>query len=155
MLRLSKATHDQLEMLLCVIDRAPNCVQVRTIGEALGLTPQNALKHASRLVHAGLLRTKRGPGGGVMLAVPATGMNLGAAIRQLEAMNTSATNVTGSQRMRSVSFMSEALSQFIDLLDDFTIADLASGRSPKPAHLFASRSRAGGKSKLKASKMAL
>lgn len=137
MLRLTKATHDQLEMLLSVNDRAPSCVPVKALGESLKLTPPNALKHAGRLVQAGLLRAKRGPGGGVMLARPASTISLGAAIRLLEEMNTSTGAEVCARGDRSFNFISEAVTQFIDLLDDFTLADLASGRSPavtRPAH---------------------
>lgn len=135
MLRLSKATHDQLEILLCVNDRVPDCVPVKVLCASLGLTSANGLKLATRLVQAGLLRTKRGPGGGVMLARPAASISLGAAIRLLEEKNTSGAVDIGSRRDRSVNFMNEALVQFINLLDRFTLADLAAGRVPRTSHI--------------------
>lgn len=141
MLRLTKATHDQLEMLLSVNDRTPSCVPVKALGESLNLTPPNALKHAGRLVQAGLLRAKRGPGGGVMLARPASAIGLGAAIRLLEEINTNTGAENCARADRSFNFLSEALTQFIDLLDDFTLADLASGRSPAVTRLAHARGR--------------
>ncbi len=132
-MRLTKATHDQLEILLCVNDLAPACVPVQTLATALGLSLPNALKHVNCLVHAGLVSAKRGPGGGVSFIRSPSAVKLGETVEALEQINSKRLPEAGlgeaGRGDRSLAFLNDALAHFIDILDNFTLADLASGRT--------------------------
>lgn len=132
-MRLTKATHDQLEILLFVNDRAPACVPVQTIATALNLSLPNALKHVNCLVHANLLSAKRGPGGGVSFIHSPSDIRLGETVEALEQINSKRVPEAGMGEAgrgdRSLAFLNDALAHFIDILDNFTLADLASGRT--------------------------
>jgi DNA-binding IscR family transcriptional regulator len=133
MLRLSKATHDQLAILLFVNRSTTSFVSVRTIASGLNLSSPTALKHVSRLVQAQLLRAKRGPGGGVVLARPASSIVLGESIKLLEDLNTSESRKLEEMRtdQRSFDFLHAALIHFVEFLNKFTLADLEACRYPR------------------------
>jgi DNA-binding IscR family transcriptional regulator len=130
-MRLTKATYDQLDILTCVYENSPACMPVSAICEQLNLSNSIGLKLVNRLVHAKLLRAKRGPGGGTVLARPASKIGIGVTIRQLEAMNAVGDrDLDGGNRAdRASKFVGEALSCFLELLDNFTLEDLAGGHA--------------------------
>jgi Rrf2 family transcriptional regulator, nitric oxide-sensitive transcriptional repressor len=126
-MRLTKATYCQLEILIFVHEHAPETLSVSSISDALQLSSSIGLKLVNRLVKAGLLLGKRGPGGGVMLAKPSSQISLGATIRQLEAMNrVDVSEDLGTERASK--FVSGALDCFLEVLDGFTLQDLGGGR---------------------------
>lgn len=133
MLQLSKATHDQLAILMCVNQSSDLCVPVQAIASRLRISGPTALKNVNRLVHAKLLRAKRGPGGGVMMARPANSIILGESIKLLEEINTSEDRKPERTRadQRSFDFLAAALAHFIEFLNNFTLADLAAGEAPQ------------------------
>ena len=131
-MRLTKATHDQLEILLYLNDRPQVYTQVSSISDDLRLTRAIALKLVTALSRLGLLDTKRGQGGGIRLAAPASTLQLGDTISLLETDN--AGSVWESRRRssrktnRSSDFVDQALSHFIDVLNGYTLHDLGAGR---------------------------
>jgi Rrf2 family transcriptional regulator, nitric oxide-sensitive transcriptional repressor len=127
-MRLAKATYGQLEILSFLCKRGHGCQGVPAMCEQLGLTYPLGLKLVHRLVHADLLVTKRGPHGGIMLSRPASSIRLGDTIRRLEAANT----VDASDAVeahRSSQFVDDAFHCFLEILDTFTLEDLANGRT--------------------------
>jgi len=94
-------------ILLFVHDCAPACVRVMELSDALGLTWSIGLK---------------------LLAYPVSEIGLGATIRRLEEMNTTPSESLACAD-RSVRFVSHAMDCFIELLDNFSLADLASGKT--------------------------
>lgn len=134
-MRITKATLDQLQILVLVARLAPRAVPAATIAEALGFAQPNALKLINRLVHADLLSSKRGPGGGVVLARPASSISLGAAVTALEALNTTSHRLDWSMmEFRSENILETAFALFLEVLDQHTLADLATkNNAPKIA----------------------
>ena len=125
-MRLCKATLDQLEILLFVHDRAAACLPVALISKHLELPAPISNKLVTRLTRAKLLRARRGPGGGVLLARPAASMPLGSTIRRLEKLNRKdALLADGGTRIER--YLSGALNEFLGMLDGFTLADLTDG----------------------------
>ncbi|MEL7544871.1 MAG: Rrf2 family transcriptional regulator, partial [Pseudomonadota bacterium] len=97
----------------------------------LGLTKLMGLKLANRLNKAGLLRSVRGPHGGVTLTDQANEMPLGQIIRRLE----NALYGDGVAREdRSIdAYFDEAFEAFLSVLDQTTLSDLAAKPAPRPA----------------------
>lgn len=90
---------------------------------------QKTLKHVNRLVRTRLLRAKRGPRGGVFLAQPASKMRLGVTITLLEGINTTHERLDWSilkLKNQSSNVLEGAFALFIEVLDQHTVADLAS-----------------------------
>ena len=127
MMRLTKATRDQIQILAFVARATPGSIAVSSIAEDLGIPRPNTLKLIGRLVHAGLLCAKRGPGGGVMLAQPAAEIRLGTVIRLLEGANAKPEGsdwpILGS-RNKASNILETALALFVEVLDQHTLADL-------------------------------
>ncbi len=127
MMRLTKATHDQLQILVFVARSMPGPIPVTSIGEALGFQYANALKLNSRLVRAGLLHAKRGTGGGVILGRRASLISLGATIVALERANATNERLDWSileLENHSANILESAFALFIEVLDKYTLADL-------------------------------
>jgi Rrf2 family protein len=86
-MRLTKATLDQVQILVLVARSQADIISVSDVAVQLTLTKPNALKLVTRLVRTGVLRAKRGPGGGVKLGRPASQILLGHIVSQLESIN--------------------------------------------------------------------
>jgi Rrf2 family protein len=125
-MHIAKATLDQLDILAFVHVRGDPCVSVASISEHLGIPMPFSMKLVSRLTAADLLRAKRGPGGGVMLARPATSIFLGTTIKQLDNRNSMHSILMDDMAARpSKVFVTKALNSFLKLLDEFSLADLS------------------------------
>jgi Rrf2 family protein len=125
-MQFAKATLDQLDILAFVHERGDPCVSVARIAEHLEIPLPFSMKLVSRLTAADLLCAKRGPGGGVMLARPAKSIFLGTTIRQLDRRNSLHSILMDDVAARpSKIFVTKALNSFLELLDEFSLADLS------------------------------
>jgi len=127
MMRLTKATHDQIKILLRVARAGSTSVATPTLANDLGLALPNAQKLVNRLVHSKLLRAKRGAGGGVTLARSANELSLGTVVGLLEAANAALEACdwpVATSRRQTSNILDEALALFIEVLDQHTLADL-------------------------------
>ena len=133
-MRLTKQTGHAIRILIdCALAR-DQLVKVADISERLGVTKQNVFKIVHILSHAGFLTAVRGPNGGVRLAKPATSIKIGDVVRAIEVTRV---QVEGGNDPKSSdadpgninAMFDDALTAFITVLDQHTLADLAV-RSP-------------------------
>lgn len=118
-------------------------IKVADISERLGITKQNVFKIAHILSRAGFIASVRGPSGGVKLSRPPNGIKVGDVVRAIEVTSVEITGDEGDDAGGDVAgpitgVFDEALSAFIAVLDQHTLADLAraSGKTfetPNPA----------------------
>jgi Rrf2 family nitric oxide-sensitive transcriptional repressor len=106
---------------------------------AIAATYRISETHLMKIVHhlgvAGDVATIRGRNGGLRLARPASEINLGAVVRRTEAdmqlvacfENTAACAISESCVLQAV--LHEALTEFLRVLDRFSIADLVAPRA--------------------------
>ncbi|AGK56492.1 BadM/Rrf2 family transcriptional regulator [Hyphomicrobium denitrificans 1NES1] len=135
-MRLTKQTGHAIRILIDCALAKDELVKVAGVSERLGVTKQNVFKIVHILSHAGFLSAVRGPNGGVRLAKPATSIRIGDVVRAIEVTRV---QVEGGGRGRksgendpaSINAMfGDALSAFISVLDQHTLAELANQNTP-------------------------
>jgi Rrf2 family transcriptional regulator, nitric oxide-sensitive transcriptional repressor len=123
-----------------------------TIGEIsaqYGISRNHLMKVVQHLGHAGYLETLRGKGGGLRLAIPASDINLGSVVRNVEgAFHIVPCFDEGREDMCVIvpacvlkRVLGKALAAFLDVLDGYTLEDLL-GPDRELAALLAAGSRA-------------
>ena len=135
-MRLTKATLDQVQILVLVARLKADIVSVSDFAEQLALTKPNALKLVTRLVRTGVLSAKRGPGGGVKLTRPASQILLGHVVSQLESLNAKDHPQEDRKFLsqdRLADYLDSAFAAFIELLNQHTLVDLAARNEKLPA----------------------
>ncbi|CEJ87075.1 Transcriptional regulator, BadM/Rrf2 family [Hyphomicrobium sp. GJ21] len=134
-MRLTKQTGHAIRILIDCTLANDELVKVADVSERLGVTKQNVFKIVHILSHAGFLSAVRGPNGGVRLAKPATSIKIGDVVRAIEVTRV---QVEGGRGRKTVdndpasinAMFDDALSAFISVLDQHTLAELASQKSP-------------------------
>lgn len=115
---------------------APRQASIGEIARAYGISENHLTKVVHQLGRLGLVRTIRGRGGGLRLALPPGEIVIGAVVRQteedlalVECFGSGACAITPACRLRHV--LGEALGAFLAVLDRYTLADLlADGSAP-------------------------
>jgi Rrf2 family protein len=133
-MRLTKQTGHAIRILIDCALAGDQLVKVADVSDRLGVTKQNVFKIVHILSHAGFLAAVRGPNGGVRLAKPATSIKIGDVVRsievtrvQVEGGNDPTSNDTDPGNINAM--FDDALTAFITVLDQHTLAELAV-RSP-------------------------
>ncbi|MEO0618006.1 MAG: Rrf2 family transcriptional regulator [Pseudomonadota bacterium] len=129
-MKLNKQTSDAIDILTACKRTPDDLVKVGDISEELGLTKLMGLKLANRLNKAGLLRSVRGPHGGVTLTEQAEKMPLGQIIRRLE--NALYGDAAAREGRNIDAYFDEAFEAFLSVLDQTTLSDLAAKPSTRP-----------------------
>lgn len=126
-------------MFLAVSDGNRSIAQ---IAKAYGVSKNHLMKIAQRLVAEGFVEAARGRNGGLQLARPASGINVGVVVRRIEDTGTfvecfdPATNscvITPNCQLRHA--LSGALEAFSRHLDQFSIADMVGDPDAMRANL--------------------
>lgn len=133
-MRLTKQTGHAIRILLDCALAGDQLVKVAGISSRLGVTKQNVFKIVHILSRAGFVVAVRGPNGGVRLARPATEICIGDIVRSIEVTRVL---VEGGRNRKSPesdpvninAMFDDALSAFISVLDQHSLAELAV-RSP-------------------------
>lgn len=108
--------------------------QVDEVTEAYGISRHHLAKVVHSLSKLGYLTTRRGRGGGIVLARPAGEIRVGALVRQTEAqaplvecfnMATNTCRIAGLCRLKGA--LAEAMRAFYDTLDRLSLEDLVTG----------------------------
>lgn len=141
-MRLTNYSNYALRTLQMAALRAPDRVRIDEVALAHGIKSS----HLTRIVHdlgqAGLLETRRGRGGGFRLARAADTITVGEVVRLTEgpltlvecfAPASSTCPLTGICRLSAG--LGRALTAFLAVLDDMTIADISANRSDLLARL--------------------
>ncbi len=134
-MRLTEHTDYALRTLIYLGVRADRLTPVGEVAEAYGLSKNHLLKVANQLAAAGYVRTVRGNGGGLRLALPAEAINIGAVVRGTETdMNLvpcfcegGGCRIETGCVLRAT--LNAALRAFLAELDRTTLADLVRPRA--------------------------
>jgi Rrf2 family nitric oxide-sensitive transcriptional repressor len=143
-MRLTKSTSHAIRILIECARADGRLVKVAELSERLVITQQNVFKIVNLLARAGLIEAMRGRNGGVRLARPPGSIRIGDVVRATEVTHVEIDDATDRKhgRGRRVNqILDDALSAFIDVLDQHTLADMARGL-PGPGPLPRRRSRA-------------
>jgi Rrf2 family nitric oxide-sensitive transcriptional repressor len=137
-MRLLASTDFALRVLIYLASEPPERhVSVETLARELGGLSRNHLhKVVQDLVAQGLVRTVRGKGGGVQLALPPDQIRVGAVVRQLEAdqalvecFRADGGACVLTPRCRLKGMLGGARRSFLQSLDAHTLADCIETRA--------------------------
>lgn len=128
-MRLTRYTDYALRTLIYLGLNEPRQSSIGEIARAYGISENHLTKVVHQLGRLGLVRTIRGRGGGLRLALDPAEIVVGAVVRQteedlalVECFSGGACAITPSCRLRRV--LGEALAAFLAVLDRYTLADL-------------------------------
>ena len=131
-MRLTKSTSHAIRILIECARAGDRLIKVAELSQQLEITQQNVFKIVNLLARAGLIEAMRGRNGGVRLARPAATIRIGDVVRATEVTHVEIEDGTArrkQKRGRGVNkILDDALGAFIDVLDQHTLADMASGQ---------------------------
>lgn len=131
-MRLNRQSEIAIGILVACARSPMRKITTLQAAEASATTKDHAAQVVNLLVHEGFLRTERGRGGGIALAVPATEILLGDVLRRVQPDlvrhagrdDRSGHNVTISA---FAAIVGAAEATFLTFMDRYSIADLLSG----------------------------
>lgn len=131
-MRLTSFTDFGLRMLMRMAGDPARGFSTSELAEELGLSRNHLAKIMQHLSRAGLIETRRGGGGGAILARPAAQIRLGDIVRLLEegqplveCFGTDARTCSIDGRCRLKARLRSAETAFLDDLNRSTLADIA------------------------------
>ena len=131
-MRLTSFTDYGLRMLMRMAGAPERGFSTAELAEEFGLSRNHLTKIIQRLAKAGYVSTRRGGGGGAMLARPAEDIRLGAVIRLLEegqplveCFATGGNDCSIDGRCRLKARLRSAEAAFLADLERSTLADIA------------------------------
>lgn len=136
-MRLTHFTDYGLRMLMRMASNPGHAFSSAELAEEFALSRNHLAKIMQRLARGGLIETRRGGGGGAMLARPANEIRLGAVVRLLEedqplvecfGADGGACTLDGRCRLKARLRSAEAI--FLRDLDRATLADIALDPEP-------------------------
>jgi Rrf2 family transcriptional regulator, nitric oxide-sensitive transcriptional repressor len=131
-MRLTSFTDFGLRMLMRMAGNPARAFSTSELAEDLGLSRNHLAKIMQHLSRAGLIDTRRGGGGGAVLARPAAEIRLGDIVRLLEegqplvecfGPNAGTCSINGRCRLKAR--LRSAETAFLDDLNCTTLADIA------------------------------
>jgi Rrf2 family nitric oxide-sensitive transcriptional repressor len=140
-MRLTKSTSHAIRILIDCARAEGRLVKVAELSARLAITQQNVFKIVNLLARARLIAAVRGRNGGVRLARPASAIRIGDVVRATEVTHVEIEEASGAgkpKRARVNRILDDALEAFIDVLDQHTLADMA---TRQPAELVAAPRR--------------
>ena len=130
-MRLSRHTDYALRVLLHLAARPERLASIGEIARIYAISENHLMKVVHLLGRSGFVRTVRGRGGGIALAVPAEEIVIGRVVRStetsldladcLDCVIAPACGLTG--------VLAEAMQAFLAVLDRYTLADVSRKRS--------------------------
>jgi Rrf2 family nitric oxide-sensitive transcriptional repressor len=129
-MRLTRYTDYALRVLIYLGLQQDRLSSIREIADAYAISESHLMKVVHALGQCGYIETLRGRGGGLRLAKPPGEINLGNVVRDTEDdvalvecfSDRSACRIAGPCRLEHV--LRKALEAFLNVLDDYTLADL-------------------------------
>lgn len=137
-MRLTTFTDYGLRMLMRMASAPDRAFSTAELALEFGLSRNHLAKIMQRLAHAGYVETRRGSGGGAVLARPASDIRLGTLIQLLEedqplveCLAADGGNCTIDGNCRLKARLRAAQATFIADLERSTLADIALSAAPK------------------------
>ena len=134
-MRLTTYTNYALRSLQLAALKAPNRIKVDDVVKVHGLARPHIVKIVHELGRAGYLETVRGRGGGFFLARPPEDIIIGDVVRLtegpldiVECFNPKKNTCPLIGICKLSKAMQKATKAFMDVLDDLTLADIASNK---------------------------
>jgi len=135
-MKLTRFTDYALRVLIYLGLQQDGRVTIREISDAYDISRNHLMKVVSNLTRLGYLDARRGPGGGLSLARPASEINIAAVVRDMEEdMNIvncfapdGTCTIKPACRLRGV--LSEAMNAFVGTLESYNLQDLLEPRKP-------------------------
>jgi len=131
-MRLTSFTDYGLRMLMRMAGSPDRAFSTAALAREFGLSRNHLAKIMQRLARAGIVETRRGGGGGAVLAQPPQDIRLGAIVRMLEdgqplveCLSADGGACTLDGRCRLKSRLRAAETAFLADLDRATLADIA------------------------------
>jgi Rrf2 family nitric oxide-sensitive transcriptional repressor len=134
-MRLTKSTSHAIRILIDCAQADARLVKVAELSERLQITQQNVFKIVNLLARAHLIEAVRGRNGGVRLARPASAIRIGDVVRATEVTHVEIEDGPGGSKPKRGGvnqILDHALEAFIDVLDQHTLADMATGQHTDP-----------------------
>ncbi|MEI4234860.1 Rrf2 family transcriptional regulator [Roseovarius sp. D22-M7] len=136
-MRLTSFTDYGLRMLMRMAGAPDRAFSTAELAEEFGLSRNHLAKIMQKLAHGGFVATRRGGGGGAMLARPAEQIRLGALVGALEegyplveCFGADGGNCSIDGKCRLKARLRVAESRFLQDLDRSTLADIALTSEP-------------------------
>jgi Rrf2 family transcriptional regulator, nitric oxide-sensitive transcriptional repressor len=136
-MQLTRYTDYGLRTLIALALNAGEWQTVTTLSEAYGISRHHLVKVVARLAERGYVETQRGKGGGMRLARPPAGINLGAVVRDMEAelgvvecLQADGGNCVITPACGLKGLLAQANREFMGVLDRHTLEDLRHQRAP-------------------------
>jgi Rrf2 family nitric oxide-sensitive transcriptional repressor len=138
-MRLTSQSDYSLRVLMYLGTTTNRLATIQEIAKAYGISENHLMKVVHRLGQNGFIETVRGRGGGLRLKGPAEQIRLGAVVRSVEEDfrlvecfgDGGCCRITSVCRLKRV--LRQALNAFLDVLDEWTLAELVA----KPKELSA------------------
>ena len=138
-MRLTSFTDYGLRMLMRMASAPERAFSTAELADEFGLSRNHLSKIMQRLAHAEIVKTRRGGGGGAVLAQPADQLRLGRVIAVLEkdqpiveCFSAGHSGCSINRQCRLKVRLRSAEQAFIDDLDRSTLADIALADSLTP-----------------------
>ncbi len=132
-MQLTRFTDYTLRTLIAVGIGKPGGVTIAEISSRYGISKNHLMKVVRHLGHAGYLETVRGRGGGLRLALPPERIGLGDVVREVEGFGIvpcldASASASAPCAIAPACVLKGALSRalvaFLEVLDEYTLADL-------------------------------
>lgn len=133
-MHLKRYTDYSLRVLLYLGLHSERLVTIAEIAATYGISKNHLMKVVKDLVSEGFVKSVKGKSGGLLLARPAEGINIGEVVRKMEAdfevveclgeKNTC--RIIPACRLKGA--LREAGQRFLEALDPYTLADILSNR---------------------------
>lgn len=128
-MRISKTTHNALQILIATAKSGKNLVKGAAIAHELGLTEQNTSKIVHLLARGGFIKAVRGPQGGMTLAQNPEQIRIGDVVLSMERMT-----IEDERRAHGGfnDLFDVALDAFVSVLNQHTLADVVRNKRSAP-----------------------
>jgi len=139
--QLTKHTDFGLRALLYLALNPGHRTSVTEIARVFGVPKSHLTKVATRLAAAGIVRTYRGKGGGIALAMPPAEIRIGAVVRELEGqrqmIDCERPKCPAMRACRLRDIMREAQTACLGAMDNYALSDVIDDRRAQLESLLA------------------
>lgn len=142
-MHLTKYTDYALRTLIFLAAKDPDTATVSEIAHSYGISRNHLVKVVHHLSTNGLIRSERGRGGGIRLAIPADEIRVGDVVRLTEedmalteCFNTSTNTCVIAGHCGLTGALNKAMGAFLKELDRYTLADVTGQKTSLGRILF-------------------